>query len=309
MKTSEHGPRLRGLATPGRAGDAPSLRGGASVVWLTVILVAAQGACKEKRNQSKGAQARDAGEVTFEEARADENLRPEYLRQVTEKAGPRVPDCLTSVEYASLEELAELGARSHLEAGAEPAFVTVREGSRATPPYEGGQRSRILVLPVAFDEKHAANEIVFLLGLLDHELVHVRQNMHGLGHELLTTELFHSLAPTVAERLYDTMAELSAYRNEIAASRKYALPASYYRDALGAYLTYYLRLFDADLAIPEQLRRQLMIEMFEKWMPEQKELFEAKEGRWYFTTPEVRHEVPAEVVRELEKRFSVRPKK
>lgn len=307
MKSWKHDTRTREPATRRSAGKLRSLRCVAGVLPLAVVVFVVLGACKGKQSRAREARARDAGEVGFEAARADPSLRAEYLRQVVDKAGPRIPDSLVAVEYAGPERLAELGTRGYLEANAEPAFVTIGEGTRTAPPFEGGQRSRIIVLPTAFDDEHAANEIVFLLGLLDHELVHVDQGMHGLRHELLTKDFFRSLDASVAERLYDTMAELLAYRNELTASRQYALPAAYYRDAMGAYLTYYLRLFAADLAIPERVRHQLMIEMFEKWMPEQEKLFEVVDGRWFFETPEARYEVPAGVVRELEKRFPAEP--
>jgi hypothetical protein len=266
---------------------------------LALLLVAA--ACASKRSPHSEASADDGAEVTYEEACSDESRRSEYVKLVLEKAKPRIPDYLTSVEYMSATEFAKLPTRSHLEAGAEPALVTLRDVARATPPYQGNQKSRLIVLAPAFEKTRDQAEIVFLLGFLDHELVHVDQAMHGLRHELLTPEVMASLQPSVAEKLYDTVSELSAYRNEIAASRQYALSAAYYQEAYGAYLFYYLRLFDSQLTIPDRVRHALMIEMFADWMRKQDQLFAEEGGRWYFRTPMARYQVPPTVVRELQR--------
>lgn len=287
-----------------------------AVTALVLVLV---GACTKREPQAAanagaqraasspdaGAARGQAGDISFEQACSEPSLRPAYVEQVVARAEIPAYVRIEYLDYAGLDALLRVVATG-AAAPIRPAFLTIPDDPNdRSPAFAGGHRSHVLVLPAAFDRGQVGSEIVFLLGLLDHELVHARHAAFGL--DMVPALCFWSLSPATAAWLYDTLSELEAYRSELAAARKYRLPASYYVTGWGRYLEYYLRLFDIGHDISPEIRAALLAAFFEDWMPKQARIFFRRGDLWYFSIEGRRYEFPPAVVERLTQRDAIRP--
>jgi len=282
-------------------------------VAIVALLITLAGIACDKRERprtdTKGAPLTDDGGVpwltpgdapfvtdpTYEEACRQPEKRPAYVSHVLAKV--TLPAFVTGVAYLDRAAFSRLaGGRFVSQLG----FVTLRDDLAKEPPFEAKVRSRIIVLPGAFDRTRVASEKEFLLGLLAHELVHARVAFAGFREAYLVPRVFRELPAADARWLHDTLTELDAYDNEIATSRHTQLPASFYRVALGRYLEYYLRLIAEPHRLSPALRQRLLLDRFRPWMLRQSAIFEAGAGDdWCFQIEGTRYQLPPAVVAAL----------
>jgi hypothetical protein len=236
------------------------------------------------------------GRPTLAQACGDPSVRPAFVHRVLRDAV--LPPFVTGVEY--LDEETFLGRYPKARSSARlPAMVTLPDGAPQAPPIEGGRASRVIVLPGAFDCTVVQSELVFRLGLLEHEVHHARLTHRGYAEPGLGPAVLAALSPAVGRQLYDVVTELDAYRHEMqAARRQRGLPPEYYRMAAGAYLNYYLRLLDGSLPVPTGVRDELLRTRFEPWMLKQPVLQRDEQG-WRFVLDGRRYELPPAVVAAL----------
>lgn len=225
---------------------------------------------------------------SFAEACADERKRPAYLAGVLARAP--LPPYVVGVEYLDAARFLALRPPPAMRDNP-PGFATVGAGLERDRPIAGRRRSRILVLPGAFDPARVESEEVFLLGLYEHELVHARLAFAGPPVEVALA--LGRVPRPAAEWLYDTLVELIAYRSELAAARRQALPASYYRKARDRYLAHYLDLAWPPVPLPPAMTDRLLCDYFESWMPAHATVLERRGRRWFFVDGGRRRRVPA----------------
>jgi len=236
------------------------------------------------------------GRPTHAAACADPALRPAYLARVLRDAS--LPPFVTSVEYLDAQSFLQRHPRARALPRL-PAMLTLPDGEPQAPPVEGGRASRIVVLPGAFDRAVVQSDVVFRLGLLEHEVHHARLTHRGYAEAAFGPAVLAALPPAVGRQLYDVVTELDAYRHELEAARRHrGLPPEYYRMAAGAYLHYYVRLLDGALPLPAGVRDELVRTRFEPWMLGQPVLQRDERG-WRFVLDDRRYEFPPAVVAAL----------
>jgi hypothetical protein len=235
---------------------------------------------------------------SFAEACDHPEARSAYVRAVVKPA--RVPSYVTRIDYVDENQLYALLPETRKLVSL-PAMLTVNDDLSQQMNFGVGRNSRILILPKAFDRSMVDRELVFQLGLFDHELIHARLAHEGFSVEGVSAAALRSLPADVAAHLYFVVSELTAYRHELSQARRYALPPSYYQTAFAMYLKYYLMLFDP--SFPPALRADLQARMFEEWMLHQSMLFSQAGDRWRFRVEEKIYELDPQVVAAIRQRF------
>ena len=221
--------------------------------------------------------------ITFDEAKADPELRQQYLDQVLERE--QIPDYVLSTKYQTIEEI-EIDTRKKVPPTAlayTDAEVKYSEIGTQTIP------SEVYVTENAFNDEGVTCEDDLLNVIVDHEHHHARLWYDGFGginlKDLAIEQGQHKGRPN--ETLFDIVPELLAYENQIKEGQKRDLSSKNRTKTLTMYVSLYVQLWETSKASPQiskELKRRFWrdeLALFTK-QDEQGRYFQDKKNQKYY---------------------------